>query len=197
MRKSRTKRFDPLVIPTLLEEAKAGKIESRDKLLEMFQSLAATLVHVCITGRVNQWSSYQISFLKYFSSKSTPIENTAEMLKKKLKHIEKTELFMMAQYAILKAIEECKTNLASTIVICFKEIIANEINTPTTEDQAPGFEVVYEVDDFEKVELEHWIYSLKHSEQVVVKKILDGKNVKSSSITPALQNKLRKYLGHN
>jgi hypothetical protein len=197
MRKSRTKKFDPATIPPLLDQARLGNIEARDKLLEMFQSLVATLVHVCITGRVNTWSSYQMSFLRYFGSKTTPIENTAEMLKKKLQHIDKEELFGMGQYAVLKAIIDCKTNLASTIVICFKEIIASEINTPPTEDPGPALEMEYEIDDFDVIHLDSWINSLTKPEQKIVKKILDGKNVKPESITTALQIKLKKYLGYN
>lgn len=155
MRRPSTVRFDAADVPPLLEKAKAGDIEARDKLLFMFQRLVSTLVHVCITGRVNYRSSYQRTFLKYFTLPDTPLENTAAMLKKRLASVDKKELFTLGQIAVLEAIRDCKTNLSSTIVICFKEHISALIKdfVPTERSFPEGFGAAPDMEDTVLVQL--------------------------------------------
>jgi hypothetical protein len=133
-KKSKIERFDPATIPDLLEKAKNGDEAARHLLLYMFQRLVASLVSVCLTGKINPRSSYQRSFLKLFISASTPIENMAAKLKSKCSEFTKDELFVLGQVAVLKAIDTCEKNLASTIVIRFKEEIAEAIKEKVPTD---------------------------------------------------------------
>lgn len=190
-----TNKFDPNEVSGLLEKAKAGDIVARDELLFRFQRLVATLVNVCVTGRPNFWSSYQITFLKMFTGKKD-VHNTASMLKFELADYEAEELFSTGQLAILLAIEKCETNLASTIVICFKDLIYKMIKDLNTSSIGKLEEIIpYELDNIEdRLSLEIFIASLDEVERDIVNKILEGKNPK---ILPSLQEKFSKYLSDN
>ena len=134
MKKSKREVFDPNTIPELLTKAQGGDLVARDLLLYMFQRLIATLVNVCLTGKVNPFSSYQKSFLRLFASKDKKLQDIAGMLKNRLTIFNKEELFTMGQVAVLRAIDSCEKNLASTIVYRFKEEIAYALDEgePTT-----------------------------------------------------------------
>lgn len=124
------KRYSPEDIEPLLEKARAGDLEARNELLQRFEPLIASLVGVCYTGRVFFRSSYQKTFLKLFSKEGTPLQNTAAKLKTLLEKYQKGELISAGHMAVLKAIEDTDSNLASTIVFKFKDIIATMIKDP-------------------------------------------------------------------
>lgn len=190
-----TEKFDPLEVPGLLEKAKAGDIVARDELLYRFQRLVATLVNVCITGRPNYWSSYQKTFLRMFASKDTPIQNTALMLKRELAGYEKEELFSTGQLAVLLAIERCETNLASTIVICFKDLIHKMTKDPNNREHEELDQfATYEVSLDDALSLEIFVESLEPDEQEVVFLILEGEKTK---VPVSLQEKFSAYLYNN
>ena len=193
-----TEKFDPNEVPGLLEKAKAGDIVARDELLYRFQRLVATLVNVCITGRPNYWSSYQKTFLRMFASKDTPIQNTALMLKRELAGYEKEELFSTGQLAVLLAIERCETNLASTIVICFKDLIHKMTKDPNNrEHEELDIFATYEPAIDEALALEIFVSNLNQDEQCVVLKILEGEKYKQDEIPVSLRDKLAQYLYNN
>lgn len=121
------RKFDPKEVSGLLEQAKQGDMAARDELLFRFQRLVATLVQVLVTGRINPFSSYQRTFLRLFCSNKTSLEATAQMLKNELSGYTKEELFLTGQIAVLQAIQRCDSNLASTIVYQFKDIIYSMI----------------------------------------------------------------------
>lgn len=195
MAKAATIKFDPLEIPDLLDKARAGDIVARDELLFRFQRLIATLVNVCITGRPNLWSSYQKRFLEMFSGKSIPIHNTAAMLKKELSGYEKEELFSTGQLAVLLAIEKCETNLASTIVYVFKDLIHNMIKDPNGK-------LIVELDEYASYEissiedslaLDIFVGTLNTEEWNAVATILEGSKTK---IPESLKEKFKVYLDY-
>lgn len=187
-----TIKFDPLEVPGLLEKAKAGDIVARDELLERFGRLGSTLVHVCITGRPNFWSSYQKTFLQMFASKTTPITETAMMLKKQLIHYEADELFRTAQLAILQAIERCETNLASTIVICFKDLIFSMIKGDRVNNVELNEALAVEYYNSEdEIALNMFYETLNEMELEVVDSILSGESV---AIPASLKKKFETYM---
>jgi len=196
MAKKHDEKFDPLEVPGLLEKAKAGDIVARDELLYRFQRLIATLVNVCITGRPNYWSSYQKTFLRMFSGKNVPIQNTAGMLKRELAGYEKEELFSTGQLAVLLAIEKCETNLATTIVICFKDLIHKMIKDPSNKLHADLSECYLHTYDYTQMEnnmaLDIFISTLNDIEWEAVVLILDGE--KRVHIPDTLREKFSMYL---
>lgn len=192
-----TEKFDPNEVPGLLEKAKAGDIVARDELLYRFQRLIATLVHVCITGRPNFWSSYQKTFLKMFTGKDVPLQNTASMLKRELAHYEKEELFSTGQLAVLLAIERCETNLATTIVICFKDLIHKMIKDPSRKLNVDINDYAlhtYEMKIDDELSLKLFISSLNVEEQDAVYAILNEEKVAYSAMPSALSLKFSGYL---
>lgn len=191
-----TERFDPNDIPLLLEKAKAGDIESRDRLLYMFQRMVVTLVNVCITGRVNWFSSYQKTFLRYFGTKDTPLETIAVALKQKLSGIDKEELYTLGQIAVLEAIIKCETNLASTIVLCFKDAITDLTKGGCLQSYV-DLDDCQSIHEFEKETIFNlWIQSLELNEQLIVDSILSGEDVPKSTIPSTLKQKLREYMSN-
>ncbi len=192
-----TEKFDPLEVPGLLDLAKSGDIVARDELLYRFQRLVATLVNVCITGRPNFWSSYQKTFLKMFVGKEVPLQSAASMLKRELAGYEKEELFSTGQLAVLLAIERCETNLASTIVICFKDLIYKMIKDPgkyhidISECVAHSYDSKSLEDD---LSLSIFVTSLNVEEQEAITKILNEEKVCLSALPSALGMKFRTYL---
>lgn len=173
-----------------------SKIEARDELEYRFRSIVATLVNVCITGRPNFWSSYQITFLKMFASKSIPIHDTAGMLKRNLMGYEKEELFSTGQLAVLLAIEKCETNFASTIVMCFKDLIHRMTKDPsnkTTEEIDVDAMVVSTMED--ELAISMFLDTLSPKELECAQKIIDGEKVKD--IPKSLVFKFESYLGGN
>jgi hypothetical protein len=166
-------------------------MEARDLLLYMFQRLIVSLVSVCLTGKINPFSSYQKAFLRTFASKSTPLENTAMMLKHKLSCYDKDELFTLGQVAVMEAIIRCETNLASTIVYCFKEQI-----TQTIKDKVPTTHTDYETLDH-SIDLEDdtllaiFISQQTPEHQEIIESVLAGEKVK---IPDKLKSILSSYL---
>lgn len=193
-----TERFDPNEVPGLLEKAKNGDLVARNELLHRFQRLVANLVNVCITGRPNYWSSYQKTFLRMFVGKNVPLENIAAKLKKELASYEKEELFSTGQLAVMLAIERCETNLASTIVICFKDLIYKMIKDPITQssiDIAECTHYIYNLDSLEEeISLNLFIDNLNIEEQNTVYKILNNEKVTLSMLPSALNLKFASYL---
>lgn len=191
-------KFDPNEVPILLERARAGSKEARDELLYRFQRLIASLVNVCITGRVNFWSSYQKSFLKMFAGSDKPLQNIASMLKKELAHYDTEELFITGQLAVLLAIKRCQTNLATTIVICFKDLIYDMIKDPSRKLNIDIADLSYHTYEIEAVEedlaLEVFISSLNHEEQSAVYQILNETPSTISILPSALSTKFKLYL---
>lgn len=173
-------------------------IAARDELLYRFQRLIATLVNVCITGRPNFWSSYQKTFLRMFSGKDVPIQNTASMLKRELAGFEKEELFSTGQLAVLLAIERCESNLATTIVICFKDLIHKMIKDPSSKLNIDISECnLYTVDnkkEEDRLALDIFINTLDSEEQRIVLSILNEEKVATSAIPSALSTKFKLYL---
>lgn len=188
-------KFDPNEIPGLLEKAKAGDIVARDELLYRFQRLIATLVNVCLTGRPNLWSSYQKTFLRLFGGKNTPPEAVAKMLEKALRRYEKEEIFTTGQLAVLLAIERCNTNLASTIVTCFKDLIYDMIKAHHNNDVVfdECTEEVVETDFEEKIALQLFLEQLDEDEWQYAHKVLMGLKV-SGKPPEGLKAKLAEYM---
>jgi len=194
MAKPRKERFDPSEVDALIDKAKAGDIEARNELLHRFQRLIATLVNVCITGRPNYRSSYQLTFLRLFAGKSTPIQDTASMLKTRLVKYEKGELFSTGQLAILTAIEKTKTNLASTIVSCFKDLIYKMIkdpqNSPTDDlellvvKEAPEAEMAFNI----------FLSSLNEEEREAAMELINGNE---SEVPDSLKEKLLEWVKYD
>lgn len=173
-------------------------IIARDELLYRFQRLIATLVNVCITGRPNFWSSYQKTFLRMFSGKDVPIQNTASMLKRELSGYEKEELFSTGQLAVLLAIERCESNLATTIVICFKDLIHKMIKDPSSKLNIDINEcALYTYDnkaEEDSLALDIFISSLNSEEQQTVHNILNEQKISISALPSALSTKFKMYL---
>lgn len=190
-----TEKFDPNEVPGLLGKAKAGDIVARDELLYRFQRLIATLVNVCITGRPNFWSSYQKTFLKMFVGKDVPLQNIALRLKKELAGYEKEELFSTGQLAVLLAIERCETNLASTIVICFKDLIHKMIKDPSNRLNIELEEIAFTTYDNSSIEdiiyVDLFLDRLTLEERNLVERILEGEKVK---VTDSLRMKFSTYM---
>ena len=193
MAKKHNEKFDPNEVPALLEKAKAGDIVARDELLYRFQRLVATLVNVCITGRPNYWSSYQKTFLQMFAGKNKPIQDTASMLKKNLAGYEKEELFSTGQLAVLLAVDRCETNFASTIVICFKDLIHKMIKDP---NNSPNEEL--DINEpaicFLEAEVAFKIFleGLSEEEFAVAQRLIEGEKI--LNIPMSLEQKLADYI---
>jgi hypothetical protein len=186
--------FDPETIPLLLEQAKAGDGAARHQLMIMFQRLIATLVNVCLTGKVNPRSSYQRTFLRYFGKAGTPTHEIALMMKKRLSGYDQETLFMCGQVAILEAIDRCKANLASTITICFKEEIANLLDSADvpTHTSIDALHYIKDPSCFEtELHIELYVESLTQEEQDIVNQVIAGEKVK---IPKKLKIKLKKFL---
>lgn len=191
MRSPSTERFDPADVPLLLDKARAGDLEARNQLLYMFQRLVATLVNVCITGRVNYRSSYQKSFLRYFGQKDTPIENTAAKLRQRLADVDKKELFTVGQVAVLEAIRDCKTNLASTIVLRFKEQI-DQLTTESVHPERSAQDAPMQAppDMESEVIFKVFLDSLPGDQREVVEALLAGEEVE---VPEELKKKVEEY----
>jgi len=175
----------------LVDAAKAGDIVARDELLFRFQRLASSLVNVCVTGRPNPFSSYQKTFLRMFSSASTPLLAVAQMLKANLKDYDAKELFITGQLAILEAIERCETNLASTIVVCFKDLIYKLIKDEkhiSWADVDTASSITFDYN--ETINFDIFMDTLTEEEWIMVSNILDGKKVE---VTDELREKVREY----
>jgi hypothetical protein len=199
-------KFDANEIPDLLAKYRgqelSGKyewiekltsIEARDELLFRFHRLIATLVNVCITGRPNTFSSYQVTFLQLFSGKSVPLQSVATMLKKELSFYTKEELFSIGQVAVLMAIEKTETNLASTIVMFFKDLIYSLIKNENSNKHSNIVPEDIKAEEFEEeVLLNVFIASLEPYEQFIVRNVMNGKN--NLPISDELKEKLSFFL---
>ena len=188
-------RFDPLEVDNLLLKAKAGDIVARDDLLFRFQRLAASLVHLCITGRPNLWSSSHKAFLKMFGGNATNPLATAAMLRKGLAGFDKEELFHTGQLAILKAIERCTKNLAATIVICMKDeiyLMVKDANS-TAVDFLEYSNVLIDDTLEDIVAYDLFLFSLEDNEWEIVQKILAEEEVEEE-IPYSLKYKLAHYV---
>lgn len=152
--KRRTDRFSPDEIEWLAYRAKGCDLfdqvplkmrwifrkyspdEAREELLHRFMRLAATLINVCLTGKVSPTSSYQKTFLRMFASEGVDPNDVAVMLKHRLKGVSKQDLMSIAQLSILRAIDSSRTNIAATIVQYFyeeiKDLIKDPLSTPST-----------------------------------------------------------------
>lgn len=194
MAKKHTEKFDPTEIPLLLERAKNGDIKARDELVFRFQRLIANLVNVCITGRPNLWSTYQKSFLKLFAGKSVSLQAVASMLKKELSEYEKEELFITGQLAVMLAIEKCETNLATTIVYSFKDLIYKMIKDPTSKfgiDLNQCEDTTYNMGTMEDdLTFNMFLETLSEEEAKNLVDKLDGKSI---NISTNIQNKFKEF----
>lgn len=158
-----------------MQRAQSGDLAARDELLFRFSRLIASLVRICITGKYNYRSSYHTKFLQLFTKKGTPLPNMAAKLKASLVGYDPKELFIVGQTAILEAILRCESNLASTIVICFKEeveeIIKGRVDLPSVDgDEGPT--------PLEKVESEILVdlllSSVSQADSLIIVKALRG-----------------------
>jgi hypothetical protein len=207
--KKRTIKYDPDETSWLVSKAKGfpiegyptnyawidklTQLEARDELLERFKRVVATLVDVCLTGKPNLFSWPQRSFLKMFGTKTTPVQNIASMLKRELSIFDKEELFNTGQLAILLAIEKTNSNLVSTIVIQFKELIYKMIKDGRTE-HVEYDNIQAEAEDFEGgVAFTLFLESLNEEEWMAAQILIEGGKVKN--IPPTLVIKLRNYCG--
>lgn len=190
----KNERFDPNEVEALVQSAKAGDMIARDELLYRFQRLVASLVHVCITGRPNTWSTSQKAFLRMFGGKETPLFNVAQMLKRELQNFEKEELFATGQLAILQAIPRSTKNLVATIVICFKD----EIHSMIKGGKSAAVEL-HEDDLFEppieaEIAFNLFLENLPEDEWIYVQKVLDEEK-DIGEAPPGLQERFADYLG--
>jgi hypothetical protein len=215
MAKKHTEKFDAADIPLLLLIAKGEdysnepdryvklallekmasiksltQLQAQHELEIRFRRIIATLINVCITGRPNYWSSYQKTFLRYFSSKNTPITDTAAMLKRELSLYEKDELFSTGQLAVLIAIQKCETNFASTIVVCLKDLIYGMIKDGKKRflEDINDYEIEKEWESDSLFEM--MLDDLTDKERLIVDKITSGKNIE---LPDYLKEKLSKY----
>lgn len=189
-------RFDPKEIQYLLEKAQSGDKRAEENLLFRFQRLVATLVNVCLTGRINYRSSYQKTFLRYFASDKTPLDKVAAMLQRNLRTFDRWELFGVGRTAVLDSIHRCKGNLASTIVGRFKDLIAEMIADPTVGPIGVGLsEDIIDKESSsieENVAFQLFLEGLTEEEWVCAKRIISGEDPKE--IPDSLREKLRDYL---
>lgn len=155
---------------------KLSQEEAKLELIERFSRLIGTLVNVCITGRVNYFSSYQKSFLRIWAGKAVTLDNVAIMLKKELGTYSKEELMRIGYIALLQAIDRTKTNFSTTILTCYKdllyELIKNKDSHKTTEFQDyQKTEMTFE----DKITLQIDLARLTQEEQDLVEDFLDEK----------------------
>lgn len=192
----RNERFDPNEVEALVQKAKEGDIVARDELLYRFQRLVASLVHVCITGRPNTWSTSQKAFLRMFGGKETPLLNIAQMLKKELENFEKEELFTTGQLAILQAIPRSNKNLVATIVICFKDEIYSMIKGSKSSASEFHENELFEPPPDDEIALNLFLESLPEDEWIYAQRVLDGeKNMEDAP--KALRKRFVEYLGYD
>lgn len=187
-----TEKFDPLEIPGLIEKAKAGDLKARDELLYRFQRLIATLVNVCVSGRPNYRSSYQISLLRLFASKKVPLTTTAMALKRALSGYDSKELFSIGQLAVMDAIQKTETNLASTIVYCFKDELYKITKDPNNKPYLELDMNAHYTPDYEnELYVEMLKTKLTDTENIILDKILNGTH---TAIPEKLKKKLMAYM---
>lgn len=187
--KRQFKKYPPEEVEPLVLKAQEGDLVSRDELLMRFETLIVSLVDVCVTARVNI-RSRQVQLLKLFGRKDTPLNNTAHSLQRSLAKYSKDELYHTARLAAALAVERTNKNYASTIVLCFKELIEEMIK----DDSSP-----YNLDEhlLEKTHtdetgilLDSLIQDLPEELQAAVEGLLDG-SVKFSDLDKKSQRKLK------
>lgn len=194
--RKQNERFNPEEVEGLVQRAKSGDIAARDELLYRFQRLVASLVHVCITGRPNSWSSSQKSFLRMFGGEKTPLTNVALMLKRELSSFEKDELFATGQLAVLQAIERSTKNLAATIVICFKDEIHSMIKGGKTSSVEFRESELVEHSMEGDIALSQFLETLSEEEWIIAQRALAGEKIEGD-IPEGLRSKFADYLGHD
>lgn len=205
MKKRGYRTYDAAEIPPLLEKAKAGDLDARDRLLMMFESLITTLVGACM-GKVNPRSSYCRTFLKMFTRGdqalgSASIYEVANLLKSQLSNpnspnwMPAEELRNAGRLAVLSAIEKCRENLASTIVIQFQEVIMDVLKSKNSfEVRMTEYENLDPKDEDPETRIlfEMFMASLDEEEWAAAAKIIDGED--PGEIPESLRTKFSGYV---
>ena len=199
---TKSRRYDPEEVQGLLEKARNGDINSRNELVTRFEPLLAGLVGVCVTGRVFYRSTYQKTFLKLFSKDGTPLQNVAAKIKSLLCRYDKGEIISAGHMAVLRAIEDTDTNLSSTIVFKFKDIITTMIKDP---EFLVGNWEIYSVsltqDDLEdEIAFNNFLEGLNEQEYIMAESMMNGELTSSTlcedqmDVFESLKDKLSIYL---
>lgn len=171
--------------------------QAKTILLQRFQTLAAGLVNLCVTGNYNPRSK-QRNLLKMFSGPKVDLNVTAQMLRAGLKESTAEELNHTAQIAIIQAIETSRENLASTIVVRFRDLIEELIE----EKKAQYVEdIPHEWEDPSSSEEDVYIDTLliqlreqSPEDWVVAKRIIAGEKVKAREISTNLKRFMSRML---
>lgn len=173
--------------------ARMAPIEARDELLFRFQRLVTTLVNVCLTGRPDNWSSYQKTFLRMLGGNS---EETAAKLKRDLADFHKTELFSTGQLAVLQAIETSRGNLAATIVIRFRDLIEEliqKVETTPIDSLPMDCQAKDELKDIvDNICFQDFLSNLSEGDWIIASKLMDGEPVKN--VPDSLKEAMKDYL---
>lgn len=172
-------------------------VNAKEELVQRFYNLGRNLVRVLITGKYNPRSSFQQSFLKYFCKDKTPLTNIANALKQELSIYDPMELETAMDLAIREAVRDSTSNMATTILIKFHDLIEAMIKN-SNKNKECSYEESKEVQN----KADHSPYndlvtniallqSLTEAELAIVKKIQMGRSVK---IPDRLRTKLFELL---
>lgn len=184
----KSKRFDPKELPDLIAQYRGEELSGefpwigfldketvRTEIILRFQRLIATMVSPCVTGRVHYYHRYQLSFLRKWAGSSTPLENVAKTLKGELSDYSQEELMRIGEIAIVQALERTRTNLASTIVTCFKDLLFELTKNRNSHMTGEFKDQVHEEEDFtEAVHLQIALEGLSEHDKEIVREVMLG-----------------------
>ncbi len=209
----RNKKFSPDEVEWLLLVAKGGDkstipvkhawithlsdSQAREELVERFKRMTSNLINVCITGRPNPWSSFQKTFLRMFSGKRSSLDSIAQMLKAGLEKYDTEELFHTGEVAILHAIQISNSNLASTIVVCFHDLIESLLDEKgkVYTEELPKTLADPNENPVIDIEMESFLQSLTVKEREIADKIISGRKIRKVPASLAL--KFKRYMGQD
>lgn len=189
-----TERFDPKGVGPLVDKAKDGDLAARDQLLYQFQRLVISLVDVCVTAKYNpNPRGKHVQFLKLFSSPTTPMQNTAHVIKNQLTMYTLEEVRHAGNVAAVQAIYKSKQNYSSTLVICFAELIKDMIKDGkiTHMDESHMSSLVDTLDE-DSLMFRVFMHELSEEEWIWARAVLDG-NTPKTPPPPTLVEKMRDY----
>lgn len=124
-----TERFDPKSVGPLVDRAKAGDKQAAAQLIYQYQRLIASLVEVCTTAKFNPNPRHarHVQFLRLFCGAATDLQAMAWKIKRQLSMYDIDEIRSAGHAAAAIAIDKCKRNYTSTLVIQFAELIKDMI----------------------------------------------------------------------
>lgn len=187
-----TERFDPRTVGPLVEKAKAGDAQARDQLLYQFQRLVVSLIDVCMTAKFNpNPRGKHVQFLRLFCGPNTSLQIMANTIKRQLSMYDLDELKSAGNVAAALAIEKCKTNYSSTLVICFAELIKDMIKDGKINhmDESHMSTLVVHTDENE-ILFRVFMQDLSEEEWLWARAVLDGDKPKGPP-PPSLVEKMR------